>query len=77
MKLFVVSDVHGFYDYLIRDLKQVGYNDNDKNNLLIDCGDFFDRGEQAVEVYEYYKRLSDEGKAIILRGNHTNMLIDS
>ena len=76
MKLFVVSDVHGFYDYLIRDLKQVGYNDNDENNLLIDCGDFFDRGEQAVEVYEYYKRLSDEGKAIILRGNHTNMLID-
>ena len=76
MKYFVVSDVHGFYDYLIRDLKQVGYNDNDENNLLIDCGDFFDRGEQAVEVYEYYKRLSDEGKAIILRGNHTNMLID-
>ena len=76
MKLFVVSDVHGFYDYLIRDLKQVGYNDNDENNLLIDCGDFFDRGEQAVEVYEYYKRLSDEGKAIILRGNHINMLID-
>ena len=52
MKLFVVSDVHGFYDYLIRDLKQVSYNDNDENNLLIDCGDLFDRGVQAVEVYE-------------------------
>ena len=76
MKLFVVSDVHGFYDDLIRDLKQAGYNDNDKNNLLIDCGDFFDRGTQAVEMYLYYKRLTDQGKAIILRGNHTTMLID-
>ena len=76
MKLFVVSDVHGFYDYLIRDLKQAGYNDNDENNLLIDCGDFFDRGTQSVEIYEYYRKLEEENKAIVLRGNHTTMFQD-
>ena len=74
--LKVVSDVHGFYDVLIKDLEKANYNEEDTNMLLIDCGDFFDRGEQAVEVYKYYKRLTDEGKAIILRGNHTTMLID-
>ena len=57
MKLFVVSDVHGFYDYLTRDLKQAGYDDNDENSLLIDCGDFFDRGTHSVEIYEYYRKL--------------------
>ena len=76
MKLFVVSDVHGFYDDLIRDLKQAGYNDNDKNNLLIDCGDFFDRGTQAVEVYEFYRKLEEENKAIVIRGNHTDLFQD-
>ena len=30
MKLFVVSDVHGYYDYLIRDLKNSGYDDTNK-----------------------------------------------
>ena len=76
MKLFVVSDVHGFYDYLIRDLKQAGYNDNDEDSLLIDCGDFFDRGTQSVEIYEYYRKLEKENKAIVLRGNHTSMFQD-
>ena len=71
-----VSDVHGYYDELKESLEKEGYDENDPNMLLIDCGDFFDRGRQAVEVYKYYKRLSDEGKAIILRGNHTTMLIE-
>lgn len=74
--LYVVSDCHGFYDELKESLERAGYDENNKDNLLVDCGDFFDRGDQAVEVYEYYKRLSDEGKAIILLGNHTNMFID-
>lgn len=72
--LYVVADIHGFYDELVECLNKSGYNENDNNNLLIDCGDFFDRGEQAVEIYKYYKRLTDEGKAIILRGNHTTFL---
>jgi len=74
--LYIVADVHGFYNELKNDLKLANYDENNENNLLIDLGDFFDRGEQAVEVYKYYKKLSDEGKAIILRGNHTTFLQD-
>ena len=74
--IYCVSDVHGFYNELIESLNKADYDENKDDTLLIDCGDFFDRGEQAAEIYQYYKRLSDGGKAIILRGNHTSMLID-
>lgn len=74
--LYVVSDCHGFYDELINSLNKSGYDENSKDNLLIDCGDFFDRGTQSLEIYKYYKKLSDEGKAIILRGNHQAMMIE-
>lgn len=74
--IYVVSDCHGYYDELINSLNKNGYDENDKNSLLIDCGDFFDRGEKSLEIYKYYKRLSDEGKAIILKGNHTTMFIN-
>jgi serine/threonine protein phosphatase 1 len=74
--IYVVSDVHGFYNELTDCLDKSGYDENDENSLLVDCGDFFDRGEFAVEIYKYYKRLTNENKAIVLRGNHTSMLID-
>ena len=41
---------------------------NEKNYFF---GDAFDRGDSSLAVYEYLKRLSDEGKAIVLKGNHT------
>ena len=75
-KLFVVSDIHGGYNYLIESLKQVNYDENDSNSILICCGDMFDRLEQSKEVYTYLKGLSDKGKAICLRGNHETFLID-
>lgn len=71
--LKVVSDIHGFYDVLINDLNKVGYTEDD-NSLLIICGDYFDRGLQSLEVYNYIKRLSDEGKAICIRGNHESFI---
>lgn len=72
--LFVVADVHGFYSVLKDDLLKAGYDDTNETNLLIDLGDFWDRGDEAVEIYKYYKSLSDSGKAIILRGNHTTFM---
>lgn len=75
-KIFAVSDIHGHYDQLIDALNEADYDENDKNNLLLVLGDHFDRGSQSLAVYEYLKRLSDEGKAIILKGNHDNMFIN-
>ena len=75
-KIFFCSDIHGYYDIMIRDLKESGYDENNPNHLLVVLGDVFDRGDQAIEVYEYLKRLTDEGKAIVTSGNHHKFLID-
>lgn len=75
-KIFVVSDVHGNYGALAKSLMEKGYEETKRNNLLIVCGDLFDRGRESLEVYTQLKRLSDEKKAIIVRGNHDDMFID-
>ncbi len=75
-KIFAVSDIHGFYTELKDCLEESGYDENDPNNLLIVCGDLFDRGSESALVYAYLKRLSDENKAIVLRGNHDSMMIE-
>ncbi len=76
MKFFIVSDVHGHLDILLAALKEEGYNENNINHKLIVLGDFVDRGPQVKELYQYLRRLQEEGKAIILKGNHEDMLID-
>ena len=75
-KIFAVSDIHGDFDALISSLEEAGYDESNPEHLLISLGDAFDRGERSADVYEYLKRLSDEGKAIVLKGNHTTMFID-
>ena len=75
-KLFVISDLHGHYKITIDALRDAGYDENDKNNLLLVLGDIFDRGLENKEIYIWLKRLTDEGKAIVLRGNHDQFLID-
>lgn len=75
-KIFVVSDEHGYYQELIKALNEVGYDEDNPSHLLISLGDNMDRGEESLSIYEYYKRLSDENKAIILKGNHTDMFIE-
>ena len=72
-KIYAVSDIHGYYDVLISELQEAGYNENDSNHLLIVLGDCFDRGVDSVAIYEYLKRLTDENKAIVIRGNHEEM----
>ena len=74
MNIYVVSDIHGFYNELHRDLKKAKFNEN--NDKLIVLGDMFDRGRESKEVYEYLKRLTDEDKAIVLHGNHEDFIID-
>lgn len=78
-KIFAVSDIHNCHADMIRCLNEAGYDENNENHLLVVLGDCFDRtpnGGGAVAIYEYLKRLSDEGKAIVIRGNHDDMFID-
>ena len=75
MKFFVVSDVHGFYNELIRDLKNAGWDDNNSNHILIVCGDIFDRGTQPLEVYNFLRSIPKE-RRILIRGNHEQLFKD-
>lgn len=74
--IFAVSDIHNEYDALINALNKAGFDENNPEHLLVSIGDAFDRGPSAIAVYEYLKRLSDRGSAIVLRGNHTSFLIN-
>lgn len=75
-KLFILSDVHGFYYEMIEALNKVGFDENNDNHLLISIGDEFDRGPNALNVYRYLKRLYTKRKAIVLKGNHTKFFVD-
>ena len=72
MKFFVISDVHGYFDEMKAALDRSGFRD-EEGQLLLSCGDHFDRGEQNAEVFRY---LSKVRRKILLRGNHEDRLED-
>ena len=73
-KLFVCSDIHGHASILRDSLKEAGFEKGNKKHLLICLGDYFERGDESAEVYEYLKSLGDQ--AICLYGNHEKFLQD-
>lgn len=75
-KVFACSDIHGHYQETLQALQEAGWDENNENHLLIVCGDIFDRGRESWSVYKWLKRLTDEGKAIVTKGNHDDFLID-
>lgn len=74
--IFAVSDIHGHYQLTISALKEAGYDSENDNHLLIVCGDITDRGQESLAVYEWLSKLTEEKKAIVLRGNHDYFLMD-
>ena len=71
-KLFVVSDVHGHYTILKEALDRAGFDKDNEDHLLICCGDYFDRGNENVEVLRFFERVKNK---VLLRGNHEDMLL--
>ena len=72
-EIFTLSDPHGHYTEMINALNEAGYNENNQNHLLIVCGDLFDRGLESVSILNYLYRLTQENKAIVIKGNHDTM----
>ena len=77
MKYFVVADIHGFYDEFIKSITLAGFDENNKEHMLITLGDNFDRGRQPYQVYMYLKRLKNKNKCILVKGNHEDLMIDA
>ena len=69
-KLFVIGDVHGQITMLNRLLEHW----NSKEEQLLFVGDLVDRGEDSKATLELTHRLMEEENAIVLKGNHDEML---
>lgn len=66
-KLFVVSDIHGYYDEMKKALDEAGFNQWNSEHWLVVCGDVWDRGSQPVEVMRYLVGLP---RKVLIKGNH-------
>ena len=71
-KIFVVSDVHGHCTLLKEALLKAGFDKDNEEHLLVCCGDYFDRGNENVEVLKFFERLKHK---VLLRGNHEDLLL--
>lgn len=74
MKIFVVSDVHGYYDIMKKSLDDVGFDPQNPQHLLVNCGDAMDRGPQPREVIEFFNRLPNK---VLVTGNHEILMEDA
>ena len=73
MKLFVVSDIHSFYEPFRKALDAAGFDKDNKEHYLIVCGDCFDRGPDSVRLLHFLMQLE---RKILIRGNHDQLLED-
>jgi len=73
MKFFIISDMHSYYDPMIKALNEAGFDRHNPDHTLIVCGDAFDRGTQAKEMIEY---LNSVERKVLIKGNHDDMLME-
>ena len=70
---FVTSDIHSYFTLFYNELKKQGFNEKNKNHILIICGDLFDRGNEPQEIIDFILSLPRE-RCILIRGNHEDLL---
>ena len=74
-RIFVVSDIHGYYNLFEKLLNETDFK---KDDLLIILGDSCDRGKNSIELYLKYIELQEQGYQIKhVWGNHEEMLYES
>lgn len=76
IKYFVISDVHSYYEQLIKALNHRGFEIDNPNHKVIICGDLFDRGPDSVKCFEFVQRLANENRLEYIMGNHEDLLIE-
>jgi len=72
MKYFVISDVHGFYNEMIKALDEAGFDKANPEHIIINLGDSADRGPASDKVLQFLVDLKD--RAILIRGNHEDLM---
>lgn len=69
MKLFIVADVHSFYNELMVALNDKGFDINNPSHILVSLGDLFDRGTQSKQVMDFVLSLPEDRTRLVV-GNH-------
>lgn len=72
MAILAISDTHGFLAEAKAALEATGLL-YDKSSKIAVLGDILDRGEEAVEMTEFLLSLKEEGRLILIRGNHEDL----
>ena len=71
----VIGDVHGCYRTLVELIEnKVKATAGDKLYFL---GDLIDRGPRVRQTVDYVVDLCERGRAVVIRGNHEEMLLQS
>ncbi len=71
MSVFVVSDVHGYYDLFVEGLSRIGFSDED---YLWCLGDAIDRGPDGIRILQHI--MAADNMDLII-GNHELMMLNS
>lgn len=67
MNKYVIPDIHGMCDKLVKVINQLPLEERDR---LIFLGDYVDRGLKSFELISYLIELSKTYDCIFLKGNH-------
>lgn len=71
MKIFACSDIHSYWTPFKKALDENGFEPGNPNHLLVVCGDFFDRGSESNEVFEFLNTLTN---VVLVKGNHEDLM---
>lgn len=67
-RVYVISDLHGYYDLLIKLLDKISFSEID---LLYIIGDICDRGPDSLKILFY---IQEHDNIILIKGNHEYMM---
>lgn len=67
---FVIGDVHGAYDLVIKGMKDVGFDR--KHDRLISVGDLIDRGPESARCLKFLR----QSFTFSIKGNHEQNLLE-
>lgn len=70
---FIVADVHGFYDEMIKALNGAGFDVNNPMHIFVSLGDLLDRGPDPIKCLEFVNSLPED-RRILIRGNHEDLM---
>lgn len=73
MKLYVIGDIHGCYDEMMKILGLIEDHAEDSPHKIVFIGDYIDRGPNSSGVLDELVKRSKDPKYVFIRGNHDLM----